>query len=567
MASEEKNLTVATVNGVKWTMVSTIINSLLQIGYTAVMARLLSPAAFGLVALAGVILRFGVYFAKMGMERAIVQKPDLSEQDVRVAFTSSVILGSAFAGLLMLGAPLAASLVHQPDVIPVVRALALTIFLSGLNGTAMSLLHRAMRFRTLAIMEVVSFLVGYLGLGLLLAWQGFGVWALVCASLGQSLLVTVLSYGSVRHSVRLLFSWDAYRPLLAYGSRMSIISFVEFLTMSLDTLLIGRLLGPAALGIYTRGSMLVALPVHLLSSNVAKVMFPSFSLVQADRARLRDVYLSSITLIAMLVTPACAGIIVAAPEIVRVMLGPKWLEAIPILQVICLTYILSAVTMFAGVVCDATAALKAKLNLNLVFVVLLVGLMFACSRYGLLGVAWALVIGEVVRTILYTIVMQQVLAAPPFTLLRAYGPGVLAAVITAVGIGAVRFGLQPLGAPAIVVLSLEILTGAVVLGSLVLLYPPAELRQVLRRLLARLTATAGPEPAGLVTRALQAVAARLARLDGELPTAARTAVPRPEFRRPEALVPVASLAPIAAEQLAASPAPPIIISGPAAELA
>ena len=174
MASERENLTIATVNGVKWTMMSTIVNSVLQVGYTAVMARLLSPAAFGLVALAGVILRFGVYFAKMGMERAIIQKPDLTERDVRVAFTSSVLLGVFFAGLLVAGAPLAARLVHQAEVVPVVRAMALSILLSGLNGTAMSLLHRAMRFRTLAIFESVSFLVSYLGLGLLLAWQGFG---------------------------------------------------------------------------------------------------------------------------------------------------------------------------------------------------------------------------------------------------------------------------------------------------------------------------------------------------------------------------------------------------------
>ncbi|RYU82888.1 lipopolysaccharide biosynthesis protein [Hymenobacter persicinus] len=520
MASEPKNLTVATVNGVKWTMVSTIVNSLLQIGYTAVMARLLSPAAFGLVALAGVILRFGVYFAKMGMERAIIQKPDLTEQDVRVAFTSSIVLGAFFGGLLILGAPLAASIVHQPEVVPVVRALALGIFLSGLNGTAMSLLHRAMRFRALALMEMGSFLLSYLGLGMLLAWQGFGVWALVGASLGQGLLITVLSYASVRHSVRLLFSWEAYRPLLAYGSRMSVISFVEFITMSLDTLLIGRLLGPAALGIYTRGTMLIALPVYLLSSNVAKVMFPSFSQMQADRARLREVYLSSITLIAMLVTPVCVGVMVAAPEIVLVMLGPKWVEAVPVLRIICVSYILSSVTMFAAVVCDATAALAWKLRLNLVFVTALAGLMWVGSRYGLLGVAWALVAGEAVRMALYTALMRQVLAAPVLSLLRAFGPGLLTALLTAVGIGAVRYGLLPLALPELPLLVLEIGTGGVVLGSLVLLAPPAELRDIMRRLLYRLVGEPGPEPDSFATRLLRLASARLDRLAGETPAAA-----------------------------------------------
>lgn len=532
MASEPKNLTVATVDGVKWTMTATIVNSVLQVGYTAVMARLLSPAAFGLVALAGVILRFGVYFAKMGMERAIIQKPDLTERDVRASFTSSIILGTFFAGLLAAAAPLAAKIVHQPEVIPVVRALALGIFMSGVNGTAVSLLHRAMQFRTLAIIEMTSFLISYLGLGLFLAWQGLGVWALVGATLGQGLLMTIMAYASERHTLRLLFSWDAYQPLLAYGSRMSAISFVEFLTMSLDTLLIGRLLGPAALGIYSRGSMLIALPVYLLSSNVAKVVFPSFSQVQADRARLREVYLSSITLVAMLVTPICAGAAVAAPEIVRVMLGEKWMAAVPILQVISITYVLSAVTMFAGVVCDATAVLSNKLVLTLICLVALVGFMYVGSRYGLLGVAWSLVASELVRAALYSRLMQQVLGAAPLSALRAYGPGLLAGVGTAAAIGGVRYGLLALHAPALLLLIAEMLAGAGVLGCLVLGYPPAPLRTVMRSLLYRLAPAEVTANDRLVPRLLHAMSARLARLAGETPATA----PAPSMPMPAAAV-------------------------------
>ncbi len=521
MATSDKpeNLTVATVNGVKWTMTATLVNSVLQVGYTGVMARLLSPAAFGLVALAGVILRFGVYFAKMGMERAIIQKPDLTERDVRAAFTSSVVLGTFFAGLLVAGAPLAAGIVHQPEVVPVVRALALGIFFSGVNGTAMSLLHRAMRFRALAAFEMASFLISYLGLGLLLAWQGFGVWALVAATLGQGLIMTVLAYGAVRHTLRPLFSWEAYRPLLAYGSRMSAISFVEFVTMSLDTLLIGRLLGPAALGIYTRGGLLIGLPVYLLSSNIAKVVFPSFSQVQADRARLREVYLSSITLVAMLVTPVCAGAAVAAPEIVRVMLGEKWLAAVPILQVISITYVLSAVTMFAGVVCDATAALSRKLLLTLVCLGALAGLLVVGSRFGLVGVAWALVGCELLRTALYSNMMRRELGAAPFAVLRAYGPGVLAGGAVAAAVAVVRFGLLALHAPALALLVAEMLAGAAVLGALVLVRPPVQLRNVMRALLARLTGAHADATARLIPRLLHALAARLARLAGEAPMA------------------------------------------------
>ncbi|MFD2784658.1 lipopolysaccharide biosynthesis protein [Hymenobacter rubripertinctus] len=526
MASSAPNLTAAAVHGVKWTTAATVITAVLQIGYTATMARLLSPAAFGLVALAGVILRFGSYFAQMGMEQAIIQKPDLTRADIRAAFTSSLGLGVLFAGLLVLGAPLAAGIVQQPEVVPVVRVLAVGIFLTGLNATALSLLRRRMQFRTLASVEVISYVVSYGALGIGLALRGYGVWSLVAATLGQGLLLTILSYAAERHDIRLLFDWETYRPLVAYGSRMSAISFLEFVTGSLDTLLIGRLLGAAALGIYSRGWMLIGLPVYLLTTSVSKVVFPSFSQVQADRPRLRTVYLGSITLIAALVIPICAGAAVAAPEIVRVMLGPDWAAATPILRVVCAAFALSMVTMFAGVVCDATATLTPKLWLNLLYVVVLTGLFYGLSRYGLLGVAAAVVLGEVVRTVLYLLLMRRVLAVTVAQVLGSYGPGLLSGVAVAAGIAAVRLLLPPGTVPAVVLLLAEMLTGALLVLGLAVGAPPARLRQVLRRLLGRLHDA--DAPAGRLSQLLAAYARRLARLDGET-----TPVPTPApLRRP-----------------------------------
>ncbi|WP_426491045.1 lipopolysaccharide biosynthesis protein [Hymenobacter sp. 102] len=525
MASSTDNLTTAAVHGIKWTTGATITTALLQIGYTATMARLLSPAAFGLVALAGVILRFGSYFAQMGMEQAIIQKATLTRADVRAAFTSSVVLSLVFGGLLVAAAPLAAGVVRQPEVIPVVRVLAAGLVLTGLNATALSLLRRHMRFRTLASIEVISYVLSYGGLGIGLALQGYGVWSLVAATLGQNLLLTILGYLAERHDIRPLVEWEAYRPLVAYGSRMSVISFLEFVTGSLDTLLIGRLLGAAALGIYSRGWMLIGLPVYLLTTSISKVVFSSFSQVQTDRPRLRTVYLCSITLIAALVIPICAGAAVAAPEIVRVMLGTGWTAAIPVLRVICAAFALSMVTMFAGVVCDATATLTPKLWLNLLYVVLLTGLFMGLSRFGLLGVAAAVVAGEIIRTGLYLWLMRRVLQVTTAAVLGSYVPGLLAGGLVAAGIAAVRWLVPASPAPASLLL-LEIATGCFLLLAFAVGLPPARLRQVMRHLLHRLLEDSSP--AGWSRQLLRSFAARLAYLDGERPGPARpTAPPRP----------------------------------------
>ena len=134
-----KNLATTTLHSMTWTTAATVVTSVMQIGYTAVMARLLPPAAFGLVALAGVVLRFGSYFAQMGMSQAIIQKPELTEEDIRAAFTSSALLGALFTGAMFVGAPLTRLLFEQPEVVPLVRVMAFGTLVSGLMVTSISL--------------------------------------------------------------------------------------------------------------------------------------------------------------------------------------------------------------------------------------------------------------------------------------------------------------------------------------------------------------------------------------------------------------------------------------------
>ncbi|KUG07189.1 lipopolysaccharide biosynthesis protein [Solirubrum puertoriconensis] len=542
-AAPARSLTAATVHGVKWTTGASITTALLQVGYTAVMARLLTPAEFGLVALAGVILRFGSYFAQMGMEQAIIQKPDITTEDVRAAFTSSALLGALFSAILVVGAPLAVTFFHEPKVVPVVRVLALGLFLTGLNATALSLLRRQMRFQTLAIIEVAAYVLSYGGIGIGMAWAGFGVWALVGAQVGQLLLLTIMAFVAARHSVMLIFRWEVYRPLVAYGSRMSAISFLEFLTGSLDTLLIGRLLNAAALGLYSRAWMLIGLPIYLLTSSIAKVIFPSFSQLQDDRPKLREVYLSSIMLVGAIVMPTCAGAAMAAPEIVLVMLGPKWLEAAPILQMVCVAFSMSMVTMFAGVVCDATATLTPKLVLNIGYTALLPLLFVIMAPYGLVGVASAVVMGEVVRTILYMSLMNRVLAVSPVAVLRSYVPGLTMATVVAVVLGLVMYGLRSAGAPLPVRFGLALLTGATTAGGLLLFWPPEALRAVLVRIMAKLSLpTTGwaAAPSAWLMRRLGAAPSHHPESQATppaAPVAPGAAVAAPELRHQPALSP------------------------------
>lgn len=158
------------------------------------MARLLDPAAFGLVAMSGVVLRFGSYFAQMGIGPALVQKENLSAEDISAGFTSCFLLSIIFFILAWLLAPLSTYLFDNTALIPIIRVMALSFVLTGLSTTATSLLRRNLEFGSLAIIDIASYALGYGAVGVVLAFNGFGVWSLVVAALSQGVLSASLAY-------------------------------------------------------------------------------------------------------------------------------------------------------------------------------------------------------------------------------------------------------------------------------------------------------------------------------------------------------------------------------------
>ncbi len=457
----------------------------MQIGYTSAMARLLAPEAFGLVAIASVILRFGTYFANLGLNKAIVQKEELSLDNIRAAFTSSALLGILFTILTWFMAPLAASFFENPDVAPIVRVMALSFLINGFSATSVSLLERNMLFKNVSILETISYVISYLGVGVVLAYLDFGVWSLVYASLAQATLMAIGSYVIIRHNVVFLFKWEPYRPLFSYGSKMSLISFMEFLHQELGTILIGRVLGSYSLGIYNRAYMLVNLPMYMLTRTLTKVIFPSFSKIQNDIQKLGRVYLSSITLLAAIVIPACLGILVAAPEIVRLLLGKQWGESVPVLQVLSLAVPLSFITMFAGIVCDAKAVLNVKIKLTGAFIVAIALFFYLFRDFGLVGFAGAILLGELVRIAMYQRVMHQVLDLRYGQQLSIYIPGLINGVLVALGIYFVSSLLRSTELPAWAILIAQVITGAILLLVLTLLFPHKLLRHEIKAIMQR----------------------------------------------------------------------------------
>lgn len=498
--SEDRELTRRSLPGLSWSYLDTIVVAVLQIGITAALARLLTPRAFGLVALGNLTLSFVNYFARAGITQALIQKPRLSAHDVRAGFTLSAGLGVIFSTGVAAVAPFAAGLFGDPELIPVLRLMGLSMFLSGVKAPSEALLRRQLRFKTLALRNIAAYITGYAVVGIALAVAGAGVYALVAAVLSAQLLDAVLSYAAVRHPVLPTRDRSSYRAIFGFGSRVSVISFLEFLGSHADTAAVGRFAGTSPLGLYNRGNLLAQLPFEYATTALSTVLYPAFSRAQRDTARVRGAFLGATGAIATMVIPAAAGLAVAASEIVQVVLGRKFLGTIPLLPWLAAFAAVSMVTHLSSMLAEARAALNAKLAISTAKVAVLVGLLAMAVGRDLWSYAAALFGAAVFEHVAYLLLMRRVIDASARQVISAYLPALATAAIVVAAIGAVRWPLLSLGWGPGAVLPVEMATGVVVLV-LSLRFGP--LRVVRADVAWRLHLAGALDGTGIVARALR----------------------------------------------------------------
>jgi len=471
------------MSGLRWSGLSMVALVLLQLTYQAVVSRLLSPATFGLMAVATLSTQFGKTFADMGLGQALIQKAEITEEDVRAVFTSSLLMGLVFFTALWFGAPLLADAVNAREAVPLIRAMGLVLVLTTCGIASQSLLFRELRFREQAVREIASFVIGFLLIGIGSALAGAGVWSLVAARVSGTFFATVLGYAAVRHSLRPLLAWRRLRPLYSFGGRTSASSLAGYFSQNLDTMAVSRYTGAAVLGQYSKAYMVTSYPSQLMVRSMARVLFPGFSKLQHDRDRLKLVYVESYSIAVVMMLAVCAFMGAASQELVLVLLGPQWDVAARILPVLMLAAALRVVSHFTGIVFQALGELNKKLAIDCVGVVALVAFLLLARGHGLLAYAAALTGAEAVRQIGFTVALRGTLGMTFVESSRPLLPGLCSAAVVG---GLVLIGRAvglALGAPAWV--TLLVASTMAVAGFVIMLRLPP-LRSIRRHSLHRL---------------------------------------------------------------------------------
>ena len=319
-----RGLTGRAIGGMFWTFSGTGVQVMVQLLAIMALGRLLTPEEFGLMGAATVVIACSQIVSQIGVGPAIIQRRELEPAHVRVAVTLSFVLGLLLGAIVWLGAPLIASFYRMPELEPVLRTVAFLFPLDGLNTVSKSLLTRQLRFRLYIALDAGSYIVGYAGVGVLLAWLGYGVWALVVAHLAQGTLRTAAMYLAARHPVRPSLNLRASRDLLSFGFGHSMAQIGTLLSQQGDNLVVGRWLGAAALGVYGRAYNLMVMPASAFGRIVNRVLFPVMAQVQDERDRLANAYERALAIVALLSLPLGSFLWVVAPEFILVVLGPAW---------------------------------------------------------------------------------------------------------------------------------------------------------------------------------------------------------------------------------------------------
>ena len=273
MSAAPRKLTEQAIVGLVWTSMAMGAQALLQIVALILLARLLQPGQFGLFAAAMVVAGFCAIFSELGVGPAIVQRPDLEPRHIRVGFTLSLVLSVAAGCLVWLAAPAIAGFFQMPDLEPVVRVIAFGFPLQGLTVVAQSLAQRNFRFRWLALVDASAFALGYVVVAPVMTLMGYGVWALVGAYLSQqSARMAALWFGQP-HAKRPLLETLAMRELLYFGGGFTLARIGNYLAGQGDNLVVGRSLGPIALGLYAHAYNLMAAPAILVGQVLDRVLF------------------------------------------------------------------------------------------------------------------------------------------------------------------------------------------------------------------------------------------------------------------------------------------------------
>ena len=454
------NLGSRVVSGAGFTMMGIALRTLLTIGSMAILARLLTPADFGYIAMATTVTELAALFGSFGFSNILIQRKVTNRLQMDTLFWAGLLVGIGLtAGVFLLSFP-AESVFGNPITGELLRILSLSFLFGGLTVVHSAIIARMMWFRLEFWIQIVVILCRSL-VAIALAYTGYGVWSLVAGALAGIVSGVLLTLIAVPYLPRLRFHCAYLTSTWRTSSSYFGSSMLYYISMNVDVLLIGRELGASALGYYQNARSLTDEVRGRLAMPLQRVLFPAFSALQADLGRLQRTIIHSGRLLAAVIVPVGFGISAVADELVPVLYGSQWSDMIPVLSMFGLSAAIRGSTAIASPLFNSRDRVGLSFRFNLVGTIIMVAMIVIALPYGIIAVT-----GAVALSTLYTLVSFRVgiglIGLRTRHVMVILGPPTLAAMVMWLAIIAIRtYSVDLFDAP-VLVLGLHILFGMVV---------------------------------------------------------------------------------------------------------
>ncbi len=388
------------ISGVKWTTISAILNNVLQLLQLAILARLLNPKDFGLIAIAMVVMGFISTFADLGISNAIIHRQNINKNELSSLYWLNVITGFVMFFITLAVSPFIAKFYKEPEVTNVIVLLSLTFIIQSFSQQFLLLLQKELRFKEIARIEIINKIFSFI-VSVYLAYIGYGVYSLVYGYLASSLVMTLqfLPIGLKEFRPSLRFKVDDIRSFLSFGAYQIGERTINYFNYNIDTILIGKLIGMESLGIYNIAKQIVMRSAMVFNPIVTRVTFPAMAKVQNDIIVLKNAYLKIVKYLSSINFPVYAFIFVFAHEIIYILFGPKWQDTVIIIQILSIWAAWRSTANPVGtlILARGRADLGFWWNLMVIFYVSIT--IFISSHWGVIGIAVGLNIN--LATLLY----------------------------------------------------------------------------------------------------------------------------------------------------------------------
>ncbi|MFQ9516389.1 MAG: lipopolysaccharide biosynthesis protein [Eubacterium sp.] len=460
MNNDNQDIKSKTVSGLIWRFAERCGAQGVSFIVSVVLARLLAPSDYGMIAMITVFISISQVFVDAGLGNALIQKKDADDVDFSSVFYFNIVVCILIYGVLFVASPAIADFYNTPDLTPVVRVLGLTIVISSLKNVQQAYVSKKMLFKRFFFSTLGGTVIAAVA-GIVMAYMGFGVWALVVQNLVNLTIDTLILWVTVKWRPTLVFSLTRLKGLISYGWKLLVSALVDTVYNNIRQLVIGKIYSSADLAYYNKGKQFPNLVVTNINTSIDSVLLPALSEEQTNRQRVKQMTRRAIEISSYIMWPLMVGLAVVAEPLTRLLLTEKWLPSVPYLRIFCFTYVLQPIQT-ANL--NAIKAMgRSDLFLKLEIIKKCIGLiiLMIAMQFGVLAIAMSLLLYTVFASILNASPNKKLLNYSYLEQIRDILPSIFLSCI----MGGIIYPISLLNCNYIIVMILQILAGAAIYGA------------------------------------------------------------------------------------------------------